>query len=355
MEPVNLNTPNEEHSSKLPLLLFALGLSLLALAGAFVLRPDLMDRFRSEDTPPPVEDQPEISVGITYYPSGKIFLLAEDLGYYVEEGANVNVVQFEDYSENLSAMRNGSIDMTGLVLFDVFNEIAEGFPFKVVTAIDYSYGADGVIARGIESVEGMRGQTVAVEENTVGQFFLEVVLNRFEMTKDDVKLENYTAGDAATAFIDGDVDIAVTYEPFLHQALFEGEGNIIFDSTKERGLIPSVMIVSEEELAEKKDDYTALFRAWYRAVDFLHANPDEAFGMIGSHYGMTAEEASLEFLALEILDLRESRAAFAYGSGFDSLYGSGRLAIQFLEDNSILEDIPDMDQILDSSVVDSIN
>lgn len=295
-----------------------------------------------------------INMAINYYPTALLFILADELNLYEKMGVNVNITQFEAYSEQLQAIENGQADATGLVLIDTFSQIPEDIPFKIVTILDYSYGADGILARGLSSVEDLEGTRIAVEKNTVGEFFLSTVLDRFNIDRNTIELVNKTASEAAKAFTEGSVDAAVTYEPHLSRALFSSDGEILIDSSYERGLIPTVAIVREDKLKEHPEAYEAFFKAWFKTVEFLEENPDESFQIIGDYLGISAEEVSLQFEGLHILDLRENINAFAVSSGFDSIYGSGRLTEDFLEKNKVLEDVPSLDSLIDDSIIKAL-
>lgn len=310
--------------------------------------------FEEEEKVEVAESDP-IVIGINYFPSALIFALAEDLGYYEDEGVNVEVVLYENYSDYWKAMELGEIEVIGLAFMDVFHAWDDGKKLKVVAVADYSYGADAIITRqgkGLDSLENLKGEKIAVEIGTVGDFLLDFALSaRAKIDIGSIEKLNYTAKDAATAFINNEVDVAVTYEPYVYEILSNSDGQVIFDSRNERGLIPDVLLVEENNLKERREDYKKIIKAWFKAVDYLKNFPNEASEIIANRIGLSQEEYIIQLESLYILDLRDNITAFSIGSGFESLYGSGRLIIDFFESNEVLQKTPDINIILDDSIV----
>ncbi|MFC1656330.1 ABC transporter substrate-binding protein, partial [Patescibacteria group bacterium] len=167
----------------------------------------------------------------------------------------------------------------------------------------------------------------------------------------DVVKVNLTAKEAAEAFMNGEVDIAVSYEPYVYEAISQGDAEVIFDTKNERGLIPDVLVVEEGKLEERREDFEKVVKAWFRAVDYLKNNHIEATTLIGERMGLTQEEYAAQLSSLYILDLRDNITAFSVGSGFDSLYGSGRLISDFFLSKNLIEESPDITEMLDNSIV----
>jgi NitT/TauT family transport system substrate-binding protein len=56
-------------------------------------------------------------------------------------------------------------------------------------------------------------------------------------------------------------------------------------SADQPGLITDVVAVTPETAAEHKDELKAFVRAWYRALDFIKTNPDEAKQIMATGVG----------------------------------------------------------------------
>ncbi|MFS9598974.1 ABC transporter substrate-binding protein, partial [Klebsiella variicola] len=70
----------------------------------------------------------------------------------------------------------------------------------------------------------LKGKSVAYGQGTVMEFFLSVVLGKAGLSLKDVETVNMTGGDAGSAFSTGQVDAAVTWDPYLSKGAKSGYG-----------------------------------------------------------------------------------------------------------------------------------
>ena len=113
-------------------------------------------------------------------------------------------------------MGAGRLDGIVSTIDTMIPHLKTGKEFQYVLALDDSAGGDGIVARKeIKSVRDLRGKRVAVQEGSVSQFFLNVLLRDAGLSEKDVRIVNMKPGDAGAAFVAGRVDAAVTWEPWL--------------------------------------------------------------------------------------------------------------------------------------------
>ena len=92
----------------------------------------------------------------------------EGTGIFEENGVYVNIQFFPVYSDSLTAFYSGQVDGICIAASDAVAPLNEGVDFKVVLVNDNSYGADGlVVQEGINSIEDLKGKTVATEIGTL--------------------------------------------------------------------------------------------------------------------------------------------------------------------------------------------
>src|SRR5204862_2392646 len=92
-----------------------------------------------------------------------------------------------------------------------------GIPTVQVALIDKSNGGDGLAVRNnINSLKELRGKTINVDgPGTVQHFMLSYILEKNGMSIQDVIRSTLAAQPAAQAFVAGQGDAALTYEPYL--------------------------------------------------------------------------------------------------------------------------------------------
>ena len=134
---------------------------------------------------------------------GPLFL-AQQKGYFAAEKVDVQLVKMEDPKESFLALGAGRLDGMVSTIDTVIPHLKTGKEFQYVLALDDSAGGDGIVARKeIKSVRDLRGKRVAVQEGSVSQFFLNVLLRDAGLSEKDVRVVNMKPGDAGAAFVAG--------------------------------------------------------------------------------------------------------------------------------------------------------
>ena len=214
------------------------------------------------------------------------FYIARDKGFFKEEGVDVEFVLMEDTALKMGALFAGQIDIAASTCDEFPIYMKPGKPVRYMMAVDYSKGGDGIVAtKDIKSVKDLKGKKVAFEHGSISQFFLNVMLNEAGLQQSDIEDINMTAQDAGTAFAAKQVDAAVTWEPALSLGANSPNGHLLVSSAEKPGLIVDVLAVTPETIAAHKDELKAFARAWYRALDFLAKNPDEAYTIMAKGVG----------------------------------------------------------------------
>ncbi len=205
------------------------------------------------------------------------FYIARDKGFFKEEGVDVELVIIEDTPMKMGALMAGQLDLVASTVDEFPIYMKPGIGVRYVLAVDNSKGGDGIVAtKDITTVEGLKGKKVAFEQGSVSQFFLNALLKDAGLSQSDIEPVNMAATDAGVAFAAGQVDAAVTWEPALSQGAKADNGHILLTSADKPGLITDVVAATDATLKEKGEDVKAFVRAWYRALDFIKSNPDEA-------------------------------------------------------------------------------
>ncbi|HSW06761.1 phosphate ABC transporter substrate-binding/OmpA family protein [Aquabacterium sp.] len=163
-----------------------------------------------------------------------------------------------------------------------------GHDAKAIVIVDNTQGADAVIARdpAIQKIEDLAGKNVALLQYTPSHGMLIDAIESSSMTARAkkqvktifIKAEEGTAGVRA-AFVAGNVDAAVLWDPDLSLALREVKGSRVVYSTKTAtNLIYDVIVCDQRELAkpENLELFQKFHDGWLEGVTAARANPDQA-------------------------------------------------------------------------------
>jgi NitT/TauT family transport system substrate-binding protein len=219
------------------------------------------------------------------------FYIAQEKGFFTEEGVEIELSVMENTPLKMGALMAGRVDIVASTADEFPTYMRDGKPLRYILALDNSNGGDGVASnKDIATVADLKGRTVAFEEGSVSQFFINALLAREGMTQADIKMVNMTATDAGVAFTANRVDAAVTWEPHLSQGAATEHGKILVSSSETPGLIVDVIAVLADTAEAHEAELKAFVRAWQRALDFLESNPDEAYQIMADGVGGWLED-----------------------------------------------------------------
>lgn len=245
----------------------ALGAALLVAAGAA----------HAED---------KISIGLSTWVGYGPLYIAQDQGFFKDEGLSVDLVKMEDPKTRMPAMIAGRIDMAVTTIDTVLNFYSPKHPLTYLFALDESAGGDGIVAdKDIKTIKDLKGKKVAFAEGSVSQFFLGALLHDNGMKFSDVDAVNMTAGDAGAAFVAGRVQAAVTWEPWLTRGKQTDHGHLLIDSTKTPGLIVDIAVSTDDWAKAHQADLKKLYKAWAKAVAWQKENPEKANAIMAKGVG----------------------------------------------------------------------
>ena len=163
-----------------------------------------------------------------------------------------------------------------------------GHDAKAVIVVDNTQGGDAVIARdpAIQKIEDLAGKNVALLQYTPSHGMLIDAIDNSSMTARAkkqvktifIKAEEGTAGVRA-AFVAGNVDAAVLWDPDLALAVRDVKGaHVIYSTKTATNLIYDVMACDQRELAkaENEEVFQKFVDGWLEGVTAARANPDAA-------------------------------------------------------------------------------
>ena len=225
------------------------------------------------------EPEPTLRIGTNVWIGSEPLYLARELGHL--DPKVVRLVEYPSASEVLRAFRNGAIDGMAISLDELLGLAADGMRPRAVLAIDISHGADVVLGRaGMKTMRDLRGRRVAVESGALGAYVLTRALALEGMSTADLQVVHLDSNEQPRAFIAGEVDGAVSFDPYRSQMLRAGAVQL-FDSTRIPGEIVDVLAVRDHVLQRQPLAVQALLAGWFRALEHLRHDPDDAARRMG--------------------------------------------------------------------------
>jgi len=212
--------------------------------------------------------------------------IARDKGFFSKNGVDVDLIVIEDPKERFPTLMADKIQMIASTVDTALLYMKKPDDFQYVVAIDDSNGGDGIVAnKDIKTVADLKGKSVAVNEGSVSDFYLNVLLSQEGLKESDLNVVNMTASDAGTAFVSKQVDAAVTWEPWLSRGKASEHGHLLVDSSTTPGLITDVLIAKTSWVADHKKDVAAIVKSWNEAVAYYREHPDESLEIMAKGVG----------------------------------------------------------------------
>jgi NitT/TauT family transport system substrate-binding protein len=286
--------------------------------------------------------EPALRIGTNVWIGGEPLYLARELGELRPEA--VQLVEYPSASEVLRAFRNSAIDGMVVSLDELLGLASDGLQPRIVLVIDVSHGADAVVGRaGMRSMSDLKGRRVAVESGALGAYVLSRALALSAMRASDVNVVHLESNEQPSAFEKGEVDGAVTFDPYRAQLLRAGAATL-FDSTRIPGEIVDVVAVRASVIDRQPKAVHALLAGWFSATDYLKREPADAARRMGIRQQVTGEQF-LESLQGLRIPTREENLRLLGGTQ-PELATSGRRLMTMMLEAKLLRAAVDVNAVL---------
>ncbi|MGQ9857287.1 MAG: ABC transporter substrate-binding protein [Thermodesulfobacteriota bacterium] len=253
----------------------------------------------------------KILIGMSNWIGYAPLYLAQEKGLFKARGLDVEVKIIEKVADRRAALAAGHIQGMCTTADAHVITAANDIPVRMVLALDDSYGGDGIVAsQSIKSVEDLKGKNVAGHKGGATLFWTNYVLTQHKMKLSDINMIDMTAGDAASAFVAGKVDAAITWEPHLSRAAREGKGHVLLDSRKTPGVIVDALAFRPDFIEKNPDAVAKIVQAWFEALDYHKKNPDEANAIMAKFTKDTPESYKQHIEGVRFYGLQENKAYF---------------------------------------------
>jgi NitT/TauT family transport system substrate-binding protein len=288
------------------------------------------------------EQQPALRIGTNVWIGSEPLYLARELGR-LDPGV-VQLVEYPSASEVLRAYRNQAIDGMVISLDELFELAVDGFQPRIILVVDVSHGADVVVARkGLRSMRDLQGKSVAVESSALGAFVLSRALAINGMQAADVNVVHLESNEQLDAFNRGQVEAAVTFDPYRAQFLRAG-ATAVFDSTQIPGEIVDLLAVRDSVVQRQPGAVQALLSGWFDAIDYMQKDPLDAARRMGIRQQTTGEQFLQAQKGLHVPSREENLRML--GGASPELSVSGRRLMSLMVDAKLLRNAFPIEQLL---------
>jgi len=289
-----------------------------------------------------------VAIGISGWTGFAPLTLAKEAGIFAKNGLDVTIKKIPQKDRHL-AIASGDIQCAATTVETWIAWNAAGIETKQIFQLDKSYGADGMVVRGnIASIKDLKGKTVAASAPGTSPYFaLAWMLAKNGLTVKDVTVVNMEPGPAAQAFIAGQNDAAMTYEPYLSSVRDAPQSGKIIATTLDYPIVMDTFGCTPKFLAEKPAAAKAFAKSYFEAVEMIAKDPAKSNEIMGADVKQTGEQFAGSSKYLRWQDKAANKAFFA--GDFKTF---NKEAADLLLAAGVIKAIPNLDTLADTSYLD---
>lgn len=295
----------------------------------------------------PAAAQTKVTIAISGWTGFAPLTLAKEAGIFAKNGLDVTIKKVPQASRHL-AIASGDVQCaaTTVETWIVWN--ANGVPTTQLFQLDKSYGADGMAVRSATgSIKDLKGKTVAASApGTAPYFTLAWFLKKNGLSVKDVSVVNMEPGPAAQAFIAGQNDAAMTYEPYLSAVREKPDAGKIIATTLDYPMIMDTFGCAPKFIAENKDAVKALAKSYFEAVAMIKSDQAKSYEIMGADVKQSGEKFGASAQYLRWQDQEANKKFFA---GEHAAFS--KEAADLLLEIGVIKQLPDMTKLADPSFI----
>jgi ABC-type nitrate/sulfonate/bicarbonate transport system substrate-binding protein len=234
----------------------------------------------------------------------------------------------EDPAAKLSAFIKGDID----IMWDTVDSWAreasslaeQNIAAKAIIQQDWSRGGDGIVSvKSINSVEDLKGKTIATTRYTPSHWLLLYLLSQSGLTPDDKKeiekklVFTTEAPLAAAAFKAKKVDAAVTWEPDLSGAVKarEDDAHVLVSTAAATNVIADCLVARQDVIDKAPQTLRDFVHGWFDGIDQIAKDPAGSYAVTAKALKLAPDDISGMLSGLKLTPFADNALFFGLSGG----------------------------------------
>jgi NitT/TauT family transport system substrate-binding protein len=289
----------------------------------------------------------KVAIGMSGWTGFAPLTLAKEAGIFKKNGLDVTLKMIPQKDRHL-AIASGDVQCaaTTVETWIVWN--AGGVATKQIFQMDKSYGADGMAVRNnVAKIADLKGKTVAASApGTAPYFTLAWFLKKNGLSVKDVTVVNLEPAAAAQAFVAGQNDAAMTYEPYLSTVRDAPQSGKIIATTLDYPMIMDTFGCTPKFLADNPKAAQALANSYFEAVEMIRKEPAKSYEIMGAPTKQSGEQFGKSAAYLRWQDKVANQKFFA-----GEFQQFNKEAADLLLEAGIIKQTPDLNTLADTQFI----
>ena len=296
---------------------------------------------------PAVAQDVKVNIAISGWTGFAPLTLANQAGIFKKNGLDVTIKKIPQKDRHL-AIASGDVQCAATTVETWISWNANGVATKQIFQLDKSYGADGMATRSdVASIKDLKGKTVAASApGTAPYFTLAWMLKKNGLSVKDVTVVNLEPAAAAQAFVAGQNDAAMTYEPYLSTVRAAPDKGKIIATTLDYPMIMDTFGCTPKFLTENPKAAQALADSYFEAVALIEKDQAKSYEIMGSDVKQSGEQFGNSAKYLRWQDKAANQKFF---TGEHAAFS--KEAGELLLEAGIIKQLPDMSKLADTRFI----
>lgn len=200
--------------------------------------------------------------------------VAEREGYFAKYGININIQTFISANERDIALQSNVVDGVITDYTSAALVKAAGFDLKITSKCQAPFYIVAGKETGIKDLSGLKGKKIAVSQNTVIDFCVDVALNSVGLSEKDIeKVEINKIPLRLEMLRNNKIDATGLPDPF--GLIAKNEGDKLLVTMDSLGYTVTGMVFTQKAIENKSEAIKLLYKAYNEGVAYLKSHSAE--------------------------------------------------------------------------------
>ena len=292
-----------------------------------------------------------LKVGTNIWVGYEPLYLAQSLGFYQDAG--IELVEFSNATQVLQAYKGGLIDVAALTLDEVFVLQTMQEKPKILLIVDFSNGADSIIAQPqFPDIQSLADKRIGVENTAMGGFFLARAFQASGLSLDQLQIIPLSVGEHEQAYLANRVDGLVTFDPTKSRLIKQG-AHEVFNSSQIPGEIVDTLVANDQVIDHYRPALTRLVQGWDQAVRYIQEHSKKAAQAISKRLKVEPKLVLESYEGVKLINAQENYQMMKDPGS--SIYKALKELPIFLQKKKLLTSAPETKHLLEPSLVQAVS
>ncbi len=231
------------------------------------------------------DDMTTVRFGVDPYTTGSQIWVAEDMGFFEDQGIDADITTFATGVEAIDSMIVGRADLAVGLDFPTVTRATNGRLTVLAGIFRANPGWHKlVVSNEIKTPADLAGKKIGIATGTLEHLVTVKYLEANGLSQDDVELVGFTSlVELVASLKSGRIDASFVWADGTDKAIEDGEHYVLVDDSA-AGLSSSAYITGTTAFVEENPDaVVGVLKAMDAASTYITDNPEEAAAIIASH------------------------------------------------------------------------